>query len=257
MKNVLFRSLFLTLGLAASDASAAGNSIPDFSWSRCYGGLSANFSSSHSKTQIPWPAPVPIFLPSGPMHAAASATGFGVQTGCNKPIARHFLLGLEGEISVSGLAEKLMRAGSALPPTPPQLIYRRSENLQFGLAARAGMVFDRSLVFVKTGIVFSDFDYAIPASGRHGGCGVGPCPPAANLRPSSDMFRAGLLLGGGLEYALTNSWTVKAEYHRTWSGRRFAGAGATTRLRTFETRDVVKVGLNFLFDGPGPWSARN
>jgi outer membrane immunogenic protein len=77
----------------------------------------------------------------------------------------------------------------------------------------------------------------------------------ASITGDSSRSESGFLVGGGIEYAFTNNWTVKVEYEYLGLSSRtflvpvgapfFVGNVFTTRSRHV---DELKVGLNYLFN---------
>ena len=81
---------------------------------------------------------------------------------------------------------------------------------------------------------------------------------------STDATRWGWMVGVGIEYALTNNWSLKAEYNHLDFGREtetlqpLPGCGCTAfQYDINQTVDLVKVGVNYRFGwGGGPVVAR-
>jgi outer membrane immunogenic protein len=71
------------------------------------------------------------------------------------------------------------------------------------LAGRAGLAFDRTLFYVKGGVAFVDTRVSTIDNLLAGG---------NTIAAYASESRATWALGGGIEYALTNNWTVKGEY---------------------------------------------
>jgi outer membrane immunogenic protein len=59
----------------------------------------------------------------------------------------------------------------------------------------------------------------------------------------------GWTAGGGIEYALTNNWTVKAEYLHVDFGTRTASSSAVSgySFDFKDTLDIGRVGINYKF----------
>ncbi len=110
---------------------------------------------------------------------------------------------------------------------------------------RLGYAMDRSLFYVTGGIAVAapKFDQTFIS---------GPVTMVA----SSSTVRAGWTAGGGWERALTDNWSVKAEYLFVHFGD-LAIAGATTGAGTGATFNnttnldlhIARLGLNYRFDG--------
>jgi outer membrane immunogenic protein len=110
---------------------------------------------------------------------------------------------------------------------------------------RLGYAMDRSLFYVTGGIAVAapKFDQTFIS---------GPVTMAA----SSSTVRAGLTAGGGWERALTDNWSVKAEYlfvHfndlAITGTATFAGTYATFNNTTDLDLHIARLGLNYRFNG--------
>lgn len=107
------------------------------------------------------------------------------------------------------------------------------------VAARVGYAFGRFLVYGKGGIAFTRDKYDI--SDGTGGTATGT------------FNRTGWMLGAGLEYAVWENWSVKAEYnYMHFAGIDEAldtGGGLTsTTANVSLNSQLVKVGLNYRFN---------
>ena len=107
------------------------------------------------------------------------------------------------------------------------------------VAARVGYAFDRFLVYGKGGIAFTRDKYDI--SDGTGGTATG------------SFNRTGWMLGAGLEYAVWENWSVKAEYnYMHFAGIDEAldtsGGLTSTTANVSLNSQLVKVGLNYRFN---------
>jgi outer membrane immunogenic protein len=113
------------------------------------------------------------------------------------------------------------------------------------VAARLGYALDHFLLYAKLGggwVGVSNLTITNQTTG-------------ASITGSSSRSESGFLVGGGIEYAFTNNWTVKAEYEYLGLSSRtfvvpagapfFVGNVFTTPSRHV---DELKVGLNYLFN---------
>ena len=126
------------------------------------------------------------------------------------------------------------------------------------VAARFGYAVDNWLVYAKAG------------GGRVGNANptvtditTGVTLTCGNLTINCGSNNAGWLVGAGLEYAFTNNWTVKLEYDYLGLGNLTAVIPATAPLlggATFVSNNrnvqMVKVGVNYLFNWSAPVAAR-
>lgn len=145
--------------------------------------------------------------------------------------------------------------GSALDLINPFLPLDTRSSTTFGdwygvIAGRAGVAFDRTLFYAKSGFALVNTNVstidAILAGGN-------------TISATGSDSRATWALGGGIEYALTNNWTIKGEYLyidprqtlnacglATIGGGRFCWSHDVPGLHT------AKLGLNYKFSWAGP-----
>jgi len=184
----------------------------------------------------------------------------GGQAGCNYQDG-NWVLGVEGEGYWSGIRQT--NNGSAIP----NIINGNFVN-QFGttlknkddwtVAARAGITFDRTLIYGKGGWAWGQFNqlqtqFCCALVGGN------------NTSRASSATLDGFLVGVGIEHALTRNWTVKAEYNFIGFGAKEVAftqcqngvcvPGGTQTMSA--TKQIFKLGANYLFDfGGGPVVAR-
>jgi outer membrane immunogenic protein len=116
----------------------------------------------------------------------------GGYVGYNQQFSQ-FVVGLEGDVaasSVKGSFVNLSGIGS---------VGGASFDWEGAIRARAGMAWDRALVYVAGGVAFADFAYK-----------GGPAPGPACCGFSDS--RAGFTIGGGVEYAFTDNLIARVEY---------------------------------------------
>lgn len=205
---------------------AAAVMVPAFSWTGFYAGAHVGYGWAQARyTDFSG-----VFGPG-----SINANGFfgGVQAGYNWQM-NSFVLGLEADIAASAMRRTFALGGGDT--------YRASVPFLATVRARAGFAADRALFYVTGGLgvaTFQDrvFDASIPATF------------------TSSNTRAGYALGAGIEYAMTQNWTVKAEYMYYGFGDR---RNVFTRLDRVRTDiHTIKLGVNYLFStGPSAVSAR-
>jgi outer membrane immunogenic protein len=127
----------------------------------------------------------------------------GVQAGYNYQIGSS-VIGLEGDYNWVGLNKtKLFSLDDGSGSTAT---FKFSE---FGtLRARGGLALDRTLLYVTAGVAFAhiqntDASDAFDNQGR---------PVTPQFTASEDKWKAGLAVGTGVEFALSQNWSVKGEY---------------------------------------------
>lgn len=107
------------------------------------------------------------------------------------------------------------------------------------LRGRLGVAWDHALIYATGGATFGEIDNT-SFNRLTGGA------------DSFDHFRLGWTLGGGIDYALSDHWIVRAEYRHADYGRigeleAFSTGGLAT-LSKHETDDRVQIGLSYKFD---------
>ena len=111
------------------------------------------------------------------------------------------------------------------------------------ITGRVGYAWDRSLAYVKGGSAWTDTTYNL--NGNTGVLTLGT--------GSTGLTAWGWTVGGGIEYALTNNWTVVLEYdHIEVPGATVPfPAVSVINAQDISVRqwiDVVKLGVNYKFD---------
>ena len=91
--------------------------------------------------------------------------------------------------------------------------YASSSGLYADITGRLGYALDRTLFYAKGGVAFFDADFKANYAGQScktlGTCGTGG-PSTFNYDHSDTLV--GWTVGAGVEYALSQSWSLKAEY---------------------------------------------
>ncbi|WP_348535995.1 outer membrane protein [Labrys sp. LIt4] len=173
-----------------------------------------------------------------------SVDGFvgGAQVGYNRQIGQ-FVVGVEADFNYSDMTDKSTmrnpngRAGA--------YTYRQSSSIKwFGtVRTRVGYAFDRFLPYVTGGLSYGKVDVAHDEQffgTRYAG--------------SASTTKAGWTLGAGLEYAVTDAWTVKAEYLYFDLGEvksialpSPANPPFSQRYSQDVTGQIVRLGVNYKF----------
>jgi outer membrane immunogenic protein len=247
MKKLLASALFVVLGSATGFAADLpmkamhyAAPAPVFSWTGCYAGLHAGGGTIRDSI-------------GSSMVAGSDYTGSGGlaggQVGCNYQDG-NWVFGAEGEGYWSGLKATDASSSSTFRDTDTA-----KNKYDFSIAARAGIAFDRTLVYGKAGWVWGKFDFLSTESC----CGSTPVLSTSAASGTLD----GLLLGAGIEHALTNNWTVKLEYNFLKYGSKelsftsCSNSGGPTTCFADGTgtvhadKQIFKIGANYLFNVGG------
>jgi outer membrane immunogenic protein len=268
MKTIFISLIFV---LAATNAGRAADLpaskqapvavayvAPSFTWSGFYLGADAGGSfgdvsvRNDSYNTAPFPPP-PAFINERPANFHFSSEGFvgGVEGGYNIQ-SGSIVGGVEADASASS---QVIRAHETTVPTaalianypgyilePSYLTVKQSSPFFGTLRARLGVApINRLLIFATGGLAVATYDYSVLL--QH--------PLEIPLSATKSDLRAGGVLGGGVEYAFTNNWSMKAEYL-------YAALGKTTvifspspitqrRFAMDENQQIARLGVNYHF----------
>ena len=181
----------------------------------------------------------------------------GAHVGYNYQI-NQFVLGLEGDVDGSSLSKTVNFApfSNYYQDYIPTTVHSNL-GVQGSIRGRFGYAFDRVLVYATGGVAFGGFNTSISTDYANA-----LFYPAFFGSDSFSNTRVGWTVGGGLEYAITNNWSVRAEYRYTDFGpsnnvlaNSFPGfngdfLGATVHTNLIENR--VQVGFSYKFDTAAP-----
>lgn len=163
-----------------------------------------------------------------------TGSGFigGGQVGYNYQINPQWVVGLETEISGSGIKNNLLTIGTPFGPITANFNW----NTLTTLTSRFGYASDNWLVYGKVGGAWADVSVSVNA-------------PFGFIN-SAGGTASGWVVGVGTEYAFRNNWSTKIEYNHL----DFGGDGGTFITGNTVTVNTVKAGVNYRFGGPGgPW----
>lgn len=196
----------------------------------------------------------------------------GGTLGCNwQPVGSPFVLGLEGEVGFMSLE------GSGLDPlvSPAQTVLATPGRNQLDvlgsakvgdwygmITGRLGYAWDRTLLYVKGGVAFVSLEASVLDTCAGVGCGNWLIATSA-----SDKI-ATWTVGGGLEYAFSGNWSLKAEYmfialdeklttsaNATLASGAIVSGGPFFFDHDFGGIHTAKVGINYRFGGGAPMMA--
>jgi outer membrane immunogenic protein len=236
---------------------------PAYNWSGWYvgGNVGAAWSRTDYVTTNTPGVPAGIFgvpanialvntLGTGSANQGGKFTG-GVQAGYNWQVSPQWLLGVEADINSLRQNPSLIQTGVSTEG-PITLANTTNTNWLATFRGRAGLTFNRTLLYVTGGAALTDRSYTQTFNAP--GLAVGNTFGTSVV---SDT-RVGWTVGAGVEQALWGAWTVKGEYLFT----RFNGIGTATLVSvagftqnlTGNTGNldiqVARVGLNYRFGGP-------
>jgi outer membrane immunogenic protein len=222
-KSILGRSILgLSLAAAASMAVAGSASaadlpptsykaptyvdVPLFNWTSFYIGLHAGYGFGNSNRDVP--------------PASVSPGGFvgGAQLGFNYQVSS-LVFGLEGDYGYSGMKGDTACVGGVCNVRNNWLATTRG---------RIGYAFDRFMPYFTGGLAFGNI------KADH------------TLLGQASSTRTGYTLGGGLEYAFREAWSMRAEYLYVDLGRFDAGPAPLPNSVGFNA-NILRAGVNYRF----------
>ena len=259
--------------------------LPAWSWTGFYAGGNVGYGWASDPTTLTdttttsltrvddADTPTPVFIPLGSTSASVAGSGnidpngwlAGLQAGYNWQ-SNSIVYGLEGDIQISGQRGSITICDTVGCPIGSGSAADSLKMPWFGtLRARLGFTpSPRWLVYGTGGLAVAEIKDSVAE---------GPVGGGAGTAWSTDMTRAGFAVGGGVEAAITDHWSIKVEYlymgFGTVSGGG-TGAAVTTTTGTCpfcappriveqlttqtasatSTRiddNVVRVGLNYHF----------
>jgi outer membrane immunogenic protein len=255
MKNVLLIAAGISIGasfwmqaMAADVGKPVYKAAPKaaaFSWSGCYLGLQGGYGWGQSNTDAASAGNRLADETPGDFSGSPRGGIAGGQLGCNYQFSGNWVVGVEAEGWRSWMKETVSEIGHE--DTAPDLHTLRAQNLwEAAVSLRLGVAVDRALFYVKGGGADGSFQYTfIDAADFH------------DFDVNSNRF--GWIVGGGIEYAITDHVTAKAEYDYLSFGnntvntftigseRAHVLGGAPYSFSVTETKNIFKGGLNFKF----------
>ena len=216
--------------------------MPIFTWTGIYVGAQVGYAWGTSNINV-----TDGFGDFVSFHSSNSGVIGGGHVGYNLQF-NQFVVGLEGDVDGTSLSKSI--SGSpfiedlgSVPVTATAQV-----DIMGSIRGRVGYAWDRVLIYATGGVEFAGIKGTI--YGPFGG------------QVSSSTTRVGWTLGGGLEYAITDNWSVRAEYRYAQFGHSsFAADNAFTTpglaaLGVIASRTTnlnrVEVGVSYKFDTAGP-----
>jgi opacity protein-like surface antigen len=249
--------------------------IGSFDWEGFYVGGhigSATDNTSFTQTNVSWfdlpggfpPATSSVSTGESGSLGSTNVTG-GLQMGYNWLIPGSFLVGIEADISGTGLSSTTLTS----PPGIPADVASWTEKLDvYGSArARLGWVANDWLFYGTGGFgwAYDKFtrNQLTATFSKVNPPFVDPSALQAGSTVTSSHFRPGWVVGAGIEWAVARTWTVKLEYlhfdttSETLSSGHFSLLGPGVNNPTSATVtanqgnltiDTVRVGFNHTFN---------
>jgi outer membrane immunogenic protein len=228
---------------------------PIFSWTGLYLGVQVGYAwdqdSITSTSAVPTTATVPTHLFVSSLSDSPDGVIGGLHLGYNLQI-NQWVAGIEGTVDGTSATETRFGAlgfASALgvPHSPILATLNEYSAVQGSIRLRAGIAFDRVLLYATGGAAFAgistDYSTGTPVF----------------LQESDSKTRSGWTVGGGIQYAVTNNWSIRAEYRYSDFGHTidypFAVLISPFDLLSVQhhvTQNQVQFGISYKFDTLAP-----
>ncbi len=155
----------------------------------------------------------------------------GVQLGYNVQVG-NLLYGIEGDF---GGMDNSANVQYTEPNNTARVLSVKSTGGFYGdVTGRGGILIGNALIYAKGGFAFFSGDVRVS-------------DPTDGLYQNSGTF-TGWTLGGGIEYALSPNWTMKAEYlYFDFDNGNFSCCTGVSRIENSFATNTVKVGFNYIF----------
>lgn len=262
MYRKLLGGTAVALALAASPAFAADLSypakappmmavVPVFSWTGFYLGANFGYGWGDASGYAPYDNSDYATIVGLVTNGSGDPDGWfgGVQAGYNYQFYNNVVLGIEADAQFADMSDTYRfgytvtdLASTPQVDDPDFAVYGRYTTKvdAFGtIRARLGYAMDRFLPYVTGGLAWAN----VKVSGT---TIVGDDTEVVGWSGSYKDTYWGWALGAGAEYAVTDNWTIKAEYI-------YSDLGSTSFSGLFNRNDLdfsmqtLKVGVNYKF----------
>lgn len=203
---------------------------PVFTWTGVYIGGQAGYQWGANNPSFDL-APGDIFVGYPPGSVSQGVVGGG-HIGYNYQLSPfeigQVVIGIEGDV------EGTSYAGTGLDPTST-FFHTTNIAIEGSVRGRIGWAWDRVLIYGTGGV-------ALASIRNTAGIAAGP-----TLFSQTDG-RVGWTVGGGVEYALDQNWTIRGEYRYTNYGDYDFPLVAGTALREQAIDNRAEMGFSYKFD---------
>jgi outer membrane immunogenic protein len=227
--------------------------VPAFTWAGAYIGGQAGYAWAPGANRISGVDPYSGIAFASSIGQTLSGVIGGANVGYNLQF-NQWVIGVEGSVDGTSLTNT---AGLAFPDGT-SLTAHTGIPVQGSIRGRLGFAWDRFLIYATGGVAFGEFN----SQYNYGGFGL--AVGRTRLAPffGSSYFsetQAGWTAGGGVQYAITPNWSVRAEYRYTdWGSFNELLFGSTAFPKGFRNfgyygdrhlqQNQVQVGFDCKFD---------
>jgi outer membrane immunogenic protein len=199
---------------------------PVFTWTGVYVGGQIGYQWGQSQNVQLYEVDDPADFEDLLSHNDSGVVG-GAHVGYNWQMSQ-FVFGLEGDVDGSSYEGSSIFDGDITEST--------RIGIEGSIRGRVGVAWDRVLIYGTGGVAFASIDNSSTE---------GP------FEASSSTGRAGWTAGGGIEYAIDNNWSIRAEYRYTDYGNinySWAAIEPGVDVKKCITKNMATVGFSYKFD---------
>jgi outer membrane immunogenic protein len=226
----------LTGSAFAADLAPPPPPVPVFTWSGVY--LGGQIGYAWGKDNVSWSGTAnDLDLAGGAFGVGPSGVIGGAHLGWNIQPNPWFVFGLEATVDGAGLNKTVvLPMADFAQDTFGSLTSRANASVQGSVRGRLGIAFGRVLLYGTGGVAITSFNTSyFDTTGFFTGF------PGTN--DTISKTRAGFTAGGGIEYAITDNWSVRAEY-------RYSNFGHVTDYPFSNPNALISFNQNAQFPAP-------
>lgn len=227
--------------------------VPVFTWTGAYIGGQVGYAWASGTNTVSGVDPYSGVAFASPIRQTPNGVIGGANVGYNIQL-NQWVIGIEG--SVDGTS--LTNSGSLAFPDGTGLTAHTSIPLQGSIRGRLGFAWDRYLIYATGGVAFGEFNTQYNYNGFGRMVGKVHLAPFSGSSYFSET-QAGWTVGGGIQYAITDDWSLRAEYRYTgWGNFNEVLFGNTIFPKGFKNpgyngdrqfhQNQVQVGFDYKFD---------
>jgi outer membrane immunogenic protein len=219
--------------------------IPVFSWTGFYigGQVGYRFGSDRAVVTDVLGTTGYGTKPNGIVGGAHVGYNFSTQSLFGNAFGTGTVIGIEGDVDGSDYRRVNNTGAFGAPLTVTENI---RSNLTGSVRGRLGFTFDRALFYATGGVAFAQYNTNY---------GTGAAAAVTGNLDSLSKSRVGWTAGAGVEYAITNNWSLRLEYRYSDYGTFTDFAPVTlggTTVSHRETDNKVQAGFSYKFDTFAP-----
>jgi outer membrane immunogenic protein len=249
--NNLLASTALTTSAMLASTAALAQSGTVYNWTGWYGGLNVGGSWADVSQSVVIPG---VLTSSGSSRDGGAI--FGFQVGYNWHLAPQWVVGFEGDLSyLSGKRTDAFSVTVDPAGNSEDIVGTQHTKLRWlsTIRGRLGFAWDRSLFYATGGLAIGHVNSSVNANARESDGEAG----ATAFFGNHASTRVGWTVGGGWQYAVTNTMSVKIEYlHFDLGNVGYNVVGVITGLNGNDgvplswpatasfSGDIVRIGVN-------------